>query len=217
MGKADKNKMSDILKKLEALENSHIQVAKEMLGAGGGSIFPLDFFALGIIQRSLLLVKGFCGLVRSNNFTSAAPLIRLQLDNLLQMYAAFIAKDPHDFAMKKLEGKPTNKLKDKNGNEMKDSYLAKQLSKNKKTSWARRVYKETSRFIHFSDKHIFSTVQSFEGSRTIKILISASDKEIVPERAQLEAVKAMNAITNELFRYLYGWIKTKHKKGENRK
>jgi len=197
------------LNKLDSSREIYLKIAKEMLEADQGNIFPLDLFALGVIKRSLLLVKGFCDLARSNNFTSAAPLVRLHLDNLLQIYAVFIAKNPHDFAMKKLKGERTNNLKDKSGKKMKDSYLAKKLSRNEGTSWVERVYKETSKFIHFSDKHIFSMVQNIGENRTIEILIP-SDKEIVPEQAQLEAISAMNAITNELFRYLIGWVKTKN-------
>ena len=209
MKTTNENAIKKALAKLDSSREIHLKIAKEMLEANQGNIFPLDLFALGIIKRSLLLVKGFCDLVRSNNFTSAAPLVRLHLDNLLQVYAAFIAENPHDFAVEKLKGKRINNLKDKSGKEMKDSYLAEQLSKNKETSWVERVYREASKFIHFSDKHFFSTVQSIGENRTIEFLIP-SDKEIVPKQAQLEAISAMNAITGELFRYLYGWVKTKN-------
>lgn len=209
MQQTNENTIKKALDKLDSSRRIYLKIAKEMLEADQGNIFPLDLFALGVIKRSLLLVKGFCDLLRSNNFTSAAPLVRLHLDNLLQIYAAFIAKNPHDFAVERLNGKQTNKLKDKSGQKMKDRYLVEQLSRNKETSWVKRVYKETSKFIHFSNKHIFSTVQSIGENRTIKFLIP-SDKEIVPEQVQLEAISAMNAITDGLFRYLYGWVKTKN-------
>jgi len=209
MKTTDENTIKKALDKLDSLREVHLKIAKEMLEADQGNIFPLDLFMLGIIKRSLLLLKGFCDLVRPNNFTSAAPLVRLHLDDLLHIYAAFIAENPHKFAMKKLKGKRTNNLKDKNGKKMSDNYLAKQLSKNKEFSWVKKVYKETSKFIHFSDKHIFSTVQSIGENKTIEVLIP-SDNEIVPKQAQLEAISAMNAITYGLFRYLYGWVKTKN-------
>jgi len=208
------NLIKKALDKLDSSRKIHLEIANEMLKADQGNIFPLDLFLLGVIKRSLLMVKGFCDLVRLNNFTCAAPLVRLHLDNLLQVYAASIVENPHDFAMKKITGIQTNDLKDKNGNKMKDSYLAEQLSKEKKTFWVKKVYKETSKFIHFSNKHIFSIVHKIGENRTVEFLIP-SDTEIIPEQAQLEAINAMNAITENLFAYLYGWIMTKNNGQKN--
>ena len=204
----EKIKIDKLIKPLENSKKVHLQIAEEMLKADQGNIYPLDLLALGIIKRSLMLVNGFCTLVRKNNFTCAAPIVRLHLDNLLQIYAAFITKDPHDFATKKLEGKQTDKLKDKDGEKMTDSYLAKVLSKKKETSWVKRVYKETSKFIHFSDKHIFGTVMNVKEDRTVEFLIP-SDEEIIPDSAKSEVVRAMVEITDGLFKYLYGWVKLK--------
>lgn len=162
-----------------------------------------------------MLVDGFCTLIRENNFTSAAPLVRLHLDNLLQIYAAFIVKNPHDFAMEKLKGKRTCELKDKDGKPMTDSYLATSLSeKEEGTLWVKRVYKETSKFVHFSDKHIFSIVRNVNKDSTVVELFvpSDADAEIIPDYARLEVVKAMVEITYQLFRYLYGWVKAKDSK-----
>lgn len=211
MNKRNSEKIEKLLKNLEDSKKSHLKIAKEMLEVDQGNIYPLDLFALGIIKRSLMLVNGFCTLVRKNNFISAAPIVRLHLDNLLQIYAAFVVKKPHDFATKKLKGKQTNNLKDKDGKKMTDSYLAEILSKKKETSWVKRVYKETSKFIHFSDKHIFGTVMNVKEDRTAEFLIP-SDEEIIPDSAKLEVVMAMTEITKELFRYLYGWVKTKDSK-----
>lgn len=208
---SEKEKIEGLLKKLEDFKKFHLEIAMEMSEADQGNIYPMDLFALGIIKRSLMLVNGFCTLVKKNNFTSAAPLVRLQLDNLLQIFAAFVVENPHDFAMEKLKGKQTNNLKDKDGNKLTDGYLAELLSKEEETSWVKQLYKEASKFIHFSDKHIFSTVMNVKEDGRTKILIS-SEEEIIPDSAKLEIVMVMTKITNQLFRYLYGWVITKNGK-----
>lgn len=211
MNKKNDEKIEKLLKNLEDSKKSHREIANEILKVDNGNIYPLDLFALGIIKRSLMLVNGFCILIKKNNFTSAAPIVRLHLDNLLQIYASSIVNNPNDFVIKKLKGEQTNNLKDKKGKKMTDSYLAEILSNKNETSWVKQVYKETSKFVHFSAKHIFSTVRNIKEDRIVEFLIPF-DEEIIPDSAKLEIVKAMTAITEELFRYLYGWVKTKDSK-----
>ncbi|MDD3101930.1 MAG: hypothetical protein PHE59_02190 [Patescibacteria group bacterium] len=198
------------LKHLESLKESYIKITKEMLQANNGNLYSFDLFILGIIKRSILLTTGFCTLVRQNNFLSAAPLIRLHLDNLLQMHAAFIVKNSDDFSFKKIKGEQTNNLKDLKGNKMTDNYLAMSLSEIKETSWVLNLYKETSKFVHISDKHILSVVEKLDEGGVIDFVIS--DKQTIPEKHATEAAQAMISITEQLFRYVYGWIHVKNKK-----
>ncbi|MCF7836450.1 hypothetical protein K9N08_00775 [Candidatus Gracilibacteria bacterium] len=198
----------ELIKFLEDSKSQFQNLGKEMMEADGGKMFPMDLFAMGIINRSLLLVTGFCTLIRSDNFLSAAPIIRLYLDTLLQFYACFIVEDPHGFSMKKLEGKQTNTLKDKDGNKMTDGHLASQISKEKEFEWVKNVYKETSKFIHFSDKHIFSACTKIEGGGAVEFCLS--EKMKVSDSAEREAVVVMIETTKGIFKYLCGWTHTKN-------
>jgi len=146
--------------------------------------------------------------MRQSNFLSAAPLVRLHLDNLLNMHATFIVSNPHDFATKKMRGKQTNEIKDKNGVKMTDGHLARSLSEQEESKWASSVYKETSKFVHSSDKHIFSVVQKIDGGNFQFVI---SDEQNIPEEKSLEATNTMISITEQLFRHMYGWIKAKDK------
>jgi len=204
-----KQALEDRLNYFEKSKDAWIEVTQEMLKADSGNLFPLDLFILGIVKRSILLTNGFCGLMREKNFLSAAPLVRLHLDNLLNMHAAFIVSDPHDFATKKMQGKQTNEIKDKNGVKMTDSHLARSLSEQEESKWVSSVYKETSKFVHSSDKHIFSVVQEIEG-RNFQFVIS--DEQNISEEKSLEAINVMISITEQLFRHIYGWIQAKDKK-----
>ncbi len=192
---------------LRSSRNSWIKVSNEMLKANEGNLFPLDSFMLGLIKRSMLLTRGFCELIRQNNFLSAAPLVRLHLDNLLNVHAAFIVSDPHNFAMEKMQGEQTKKLKDRKGAKMTDTYLAESLSKKEETKWVLNTYRETSKFIHLSDKQIFSVTQKIEGEGFHFVI---SDEQEIPEENLLEATEAMISITEQLFRHMYGWIQAKN-------
>jgi len=202
--------LENYLKHLESSKEAYIKITKEMLQAADGNLYPFDLFILGMIKRSVLLTTGFCNLMRQNNFLSAAPLIRLHLDSLLQMHAAFIVKNPSDFSFEKMKGKRTNDLKDREGNRMTDSYLAKSLSKEKETQWVFNLYVETSKFVHISDKHIFSIVERLDENDIINFVIS--DKQTIPKKYATEAIQAMIGITEQLFRHVYGWINVKNKK-----
>jgi hypothetical protein len=62
------------------------------------ALYPLDFLALAVLNRSLCLLSGFATLLDSKNLISAAPLTRLQLDNCLRFFASTLVENPHEFA-----------------------------------------------------------------------------------------------------------------------
>ena len=84
------------LKLLESTFELYSKYLLEMCAADDGKIFPVDLFFISNIQRSQFLIQGFLLLVKEKNFFSAAPLIRLHLDNLLHIYAVFIHPKPHE-------------------------------------------------------------------------------------------------------------------------
>lgn len=97
----------ELAKRIAYLRQSiggHIEIAHKMLHADGGAIFPLDILAVATLNRSVNLVAAFTSLVEARNFVVAAPLLRLQIDNCLRFYAAWIADNCHDFATKVMKG-----------------------------------------------------------------------------------------------------------------
>ncbi len=200
----------ELMKFLGGLKGQLKKNAKDIILVDGGNIFSVDLFAISVIHRSLLLIAGFCLLIKKSNFLSAAPIIRLYLDTLLQFYALSIVKDPNEFAMKKLNGKQTNNLKDRDGNKMTDGYLLSQIAKEKEFEWVENVYKETSKFIHFIDKHILSACTKIKANGVVTFCLS--DKIDTPKSAEREAIITMIAITNGLLTYLFcnGWVFTKN-------
>lgn len=191
---------------LESLTDLHLGVCAKMLKAEGGKMFPLDILAAATIKRSLALISGFTALVRANNYTCAASLLRLQLDSCLRFFAAFIVDKPHELAHNVLKGTPIRQMKDRNGKKMTDRYLVNTLSA--KYEWMPRVYESTSGFIHLSEKHLFSVFDDGEGGRKVGLRIAADD-ENVPAELWIELADGFLAATDALFEYLKGWVFSK--------
>jgi hypothetical protein len=200
------NDIESRLKNLDSFENTFKELSKKMMAPQQQS-FALDMLAVAVINRSLSLISGFTTLIRSKNYIGAAHLARPHLDNYLRFYAAWLVKDPHDFALKVMEGKRIDQLADQNGKLLKDYYLVEIASK--EFPWIRNVYKETSGFVHLSKKHIFtSTKLSSKADRTIEFRIGKED-QYVQNESKIEAIECMIEITNCVISLLEGWIWTK--------
>jgi hypothetical protein len=199
----------EVSKQVEELRGYHkIQTAmgKAMMEADGGAFYPLDFLAIAVLDRSQALIAGFCSMVEARNLVCAAPLVRLQIDNCLRFYAAFIVKDPHDFAVSVLKGVSVRKLRDRDNKLMTDRHLAEKLSE--KYPWIMKLYEETSGYIHLSEKHIFNAITDAPGDRTVSFKISPEDID-VDDEVYIEATKAFKAATNVLLEHIHGWTYTK--------
>jgi hypothetical protein len=140
-----------------------LKLSEDMLRADNKNLYPMDFFCLWIVHRSLFIISWFYDLIKNKNFICALSLIRLHLDSLLQLYWAYIVNNPHDFVNKIMIWKETREINDKDWNKMTDWYLRKVFFRDKNNNefiWLEKVYEETSWFIHFSNKHIYSTLKS---------------------------------------------------------
>lgn len=192
---------------LRKYRKKHIELGKRMVAPYEGEIYGVDILATAAIHRSLNLLLGFCDLIERRNIISAAPLLRLQIDNCLRMHAVYIVKKPHDFAIAVIRGTPVRKQKDQSGKFMTDLYLCKLVSK--EHPWVSRVYGTTSGYVHLSEKHIFNAVRSGKsGDRSIELRIGWSDP-FVPTKLYIEGIEAFKAATDLFFTYIEGWIYTK--------
>ena len=198
------------LKEFDKYEKEHLRLGEEIIKAYGGAMYPLDLLAIPTLNRSLCLMKGFIELIKQKNFLSAAPLIRLQLDNALRFYAAWLTPNPHDFAFNVFKGTSVRDQNDRNNKRMTDRYLVKSLAQ--EYPWIEKVYEHTCGFIHLSEKHIFNAIVEVSGISKefgkLNMKISGKD-ENVNDTTYEEATKAFKAITDILFRYMEGWIHTK--------
>ncbi len=175
--------------RLRSLRDMYDGTAKEVFGHAPGNLYNMDFFYLGALNRSYCLLRGFCDLLESENFMSAVPLVRLQLDCCLRAAAPGLVEDPSLFASAVLGGTSVRDLKDKDGKPLTDACLLDLLVQD--YPWVRDVYRESSGFIHLSDKHIFNAMR-IESERDHTVLFKVSDRDqFVPGWAYTEAIDVL--------------------------
>ena len=89
-----------------------------------------DFLLIAALNRTINLNKAFTSLIRDGNFIAAAPLVRINLDTLMRLFASIISEhDRNTFANKIMSGEAIKKMKAKNSKaNLRDSYLVEQLS-----------------------------------------------------------------------------------------
>lgn len=182
------------------------EMLKKMLEAYDGAIYSLDLYAIGMMHRSQALIDGFCDLVEDKNLLCAAPLIRLQLDNALRFYAAFIVNEPHKFAEEVLKGESVRNLKDKENKRMTDAYLVDKLSPDH--AFIKPLYEQTCGFVHFSNTHIYYSMQDIKEDGTFSFPLQVKGFEVKDE-ILIQAIDAFKSSTNVLLKYIEGWIITK--------
>ena len=143
-------RVSAALQELRSLHDPHLEIGKAVFGPKGGLVWAFDFLGVATINRSLSHLRGFWDLIDSENFICAAPLVRLQLDNCIRFSAAWLVKDPHEFARRVMDGTPIKSIKDNNGKNLTDAYCVKKLSVTR--PWVGEVYGGTSGYVHLSEK-----------------------------------------------------------------
>ena len=198
--------LDPLLDNIDNERNRHLNLGKAMLEADGRKLFSLDFLAVAALNRSLSNSSAFTQMVRAQNYLIAASLVRLQLDTFLRFFASYLVSDPHEFAQSVLAGTQVRKLKDRSGAFMTDQHLVYSVAS--EFPWVPSVYKSTSGFIHLSDKHIYSAIQSVQDDGTLSMLIG-SDPDRFPSELWIEMTEGFIAATEALFRYLEGWVFTK--------
>ena len=81
-------------------------------------------FINAVIVRAYQLNKGFISLVSTGNYLCACPLVRIQLETVLSLWASLIADG--NYTERMLLGKSVDKSKH-NGNYLSNSYLIRTL------------------------------------------------------------------------------------------
>lgn len=79
-------------KGLDVLRWHHVELSKRFLGASNGDIYEIDLVYLGVMVRSYSLADGFIDAFDSWNPIVAAPLLRMQIDNLVRL--SYMARAP---------------------------------------------------------------------------------------------------------------------------
>lgn len=138
---------------LKELRTQGIAIAKGIIGE---NLTKDDLFFCASLDRSLRLIDGVIPMLKDRNLTCAGALLRLQMDNCLRTYAAFIAADKEKVIDCIISGDPIKNEKDTTGQKMTDGHLKDEISKI--DSQFAQVYDQASGFIHLSSKAFYQTV-----------------------------------------------------------
>ena len=197
------------------IKENHLAVGRVLLGQ---EIFPLDFLAVAILNRSLCNSAAFTTLMAARNFIGAAPFIRFQIDNALRFYASLLVDEPHEFAKAVLEGSRVSRLKDRSGKKLTDGYLVETLMADDRLpfdrTWIKSTYEATSGYVHLSEKHILNSVTT-SGPNALKGKISEVDSH-VPDQVYQEGVLAFCEATKVTLTLVSYWAQQKNSAANTR-
>jgi len=173
-----------------------------------------DFLLIAALNRTVNISKAYTTLIRDNNFIAAAPLVRINIDTLLRLYASIISEyDRNTFTSKVMGGELIKKMK-LNGTkkDLRDDTLYLELSKIEGMEWVTDIYKAGSSFIHLEKSHIFSSLKiADEKERTINMSIGFHDA-FIPESEKFGSAVWMNKTVDSIIQQAQIWMYEKAQK-----
>ncbi|MGD0808623.1 MAG: hypothetical protein ABSA91_02760 [Acidimicrobiales bacterium] len=131
--------------------------------------------------RSYSLVDGYIDAFDNWNPVVAAPLVRMQLDNLVRLSYLATAPSATDVARHLVLGGEFQRLKDPQGKFLTDAQLVRHAQD--AHPWVSAVYEATSGWVHFSPSHIWAAVRiARDGdgppSDTLQIMVPLQSERI---------------------------------------
>lgn len=150
-------RLHEYLQRLDNEGDKLVSIGKKLIEGYGITEFTL--FCMAILNRTINMNRGFATLVKDSNYIAAAPLVRLNLDSLLRLFASTQSEyDYETFARKVREGARIAEIRDKNGKkQLRDSELVKRIKLINGFKWTEDIYDIGSGFVHFSNYHVVSS------------------------------------------------------------
>lgn len=171
------------------LKNSQkhlIDASSRLLMDNNNLTFISDFFVLGAAKRSITLSASIFMLVDNDHGVGALTLCRPHLDTLLRLHSLWLTNDPNRLVEAVFEGKRLDKLKDRDGNYLRDAYLVEKLESSG-LPWVRTVYEQTNGYIHYSDLSMFQIFTELnEETKIAQLLIDVEHKIPLPQMIELK-------------------------------
>lgn len=151
----------------------------------------------GAAKRAISATSALKLLLESWNMVTARTLLRTH---------AWMVDNPHDFAKRIIAGERLDKIKDRNGNQLRDAYLVECMAPTR--PWLPEVYKPLSGFSHFSGSHVFASIATLDGAGGVSFHVSESDLDY-PQESWVELIDCFREATEILVNYLHGYTQTK--------
>lgn len=160
-----------ILESISEVSRQLPRVFQDMHNASSSAkdLFASDLFVMGVVSRNMSLADALHAMYEQRNFLTAAALLRLNIDTAARLWGASLAPNFEHFCHAVITGKRIDKLKDRSGKRMHDSYLVSSLEKI--SPGAKAVYEKASGFIHLSAPHIHGMVGQIEDNGQVMLWI----------------------------------------------
>ena len=200
----------DVLKVLEDLEKTEqdlIRCGKDMIE--NSDLYQFDLLVSAVLNRTLALMNGFRILILNNNYICAAHLVRLHLDSLLRLSAAWLVDDPQELSGDILKGTSLRKIRDRENNLLTDKYLVGKLLP--KYPWIQSVYDATCGYVHLSNKHMMVSARVKKATRTMEVSISTEER-FIDDVYRIEGIMGMIKISECIIEFVNAWIYKKRNK-----
>lgn len=197
-------KLAAYIEQLQELRKEAVSLATGIIGE---TLCTDDLFFCASVDRCIRLIDGLIPMLKDRNLTCVGVLLRVQMDNCMRTYAAFIAEDRNAVIRCILDGTPIKSLKDVNGNKMLDGYLKDEVAKIDPIF--SEVYNNASGYVHLSEKAFYQTVD-FCDNYEIGIQIG----QPLPEKRNaplLEAAAAYIHFVNLHFKMLQAVVESKQR------
>ncbi len=155
--------LHEIAPKVATLTELSSETISLCQGIIGRNLTKEDFYFSASANRCINLIAGFADMLKSRNLTCAGVLLRMQMDNCIRTYAAFIAENRDAVVDCIIQGGKVSDYKDKNGKKMSDRYLKYEISK--MDSVFADVYDQASGYVHLSEKAFYQMIDSCEDNK----------------------------------------------------
>lgn len=199
----------DYFKSLDIRINRLCMLRREAIsisnGIIGNTLCSEDLFFIASTDRCIRLIDGFIPMLKERNLTCAGVLLRIQMDNCMRTYAAFIAEDQNAVVQCVLNGDSIRKHVDKSGHKMNDSYLKNKLTEVDKIFGT--VYDNASGYIHLSEKAFYQTLAKCEENH-FEFMVGISPLE-KSNKILIEAAEAYIHFVELHFKLLQEVVKSK--------
>lgn len=143
---------------------TRIEIIKELrrrcpsfaAGIIGQTLLKEDFFFCAALDRCVQLSEGLVVLLQQRNLSCVGAILRMQMDNCMRTYAAFIAADKDAVIDCIIQGNRIRDQLDADGKKMTDAYLKEKMVVFNNSF--PNVYNQASGKVHFSDMAFHQTV-----------------------------------------------------------
>lgn len=118
-----------------------------------GCFAPIDFYVDTVLKRAMVINGAYVKLAKVNNYIAAAPYIRMQMDNCINLGAGAMVKDILAYINHFLSGKELYKFKDERKNSLYEKYIVQEM--NKRYGSFKQAYEHYNMEVHLSVGHFF--------------------------------------------------------------